>query len=56
MVQTTAEAHNYQTKKPNSKTPYITSTDQHKSTKKKGFYKANLKMGKIFSLSVGFSF
>ena len=42
MAQTTAEAHNYQTKKPNSKTPYTTSTDQHKSTKKKGFYKANI--------------
>jgi len=40
MAQTTAEAHNYQTKKPNSKTQYTTSTDQHKSTKKKGFYKA----------------
>jgi len=35
MEQTTAEAHNYQTKKPNSKTPYTTSTDQHKSTKKR---------------------
>ncbi|MFU2191593.1 hypothetical protein, partial [Methanobacterium sp. MZD130B] len=29
------EAHNYQTKKPNSKTQYTTSTDQHKSTKKR---------------------
>jgi len=35
MVQTTAEAHSYQTKKPNSKTQYTTSTDQHKSTKKR---------------------
>jgi hypothetical protein len=35
MAQTTAEAHNYQTKKLNSKTQYTTSTDQHKSTKKR---------------------
>jgi len=41
LEQTTAEAHNYQTKKPNSKTRYITSTDQHKSLKK-GFYKAKI--------------
>ena len=40
MEQTIVEAHNCQTKKPNSKTQYTTSTDQHKSTKKKGFYKA----------------
>ena len=35
MEQTIVEAHNCQTKKPNSKTPYTTSTDQHKSTKKR---------------------
>ena len=38
------EPYNQLTKKLNSKTQSTTSTDQHKSTKNKGFYKAKKKV------------
>ena len=38
------EPYNQLTKKLNSKTQSTTSTDQHKSTKNKGFYKAKKKL------------
>ena len=38
------EPYNQPTKKLNSKTQSTTSTDQHKSTKNEGFYKAKKKV------------